>query len=227
MEIPWTRASSDIRNEKESQVLFCVRRKDMTSHVRIYFRSTMIIRPKHIHSTLQVIPSVLPGLFPRSQIFSENAFASLKWKMLGLRCPIQRRTLLRHQKHLRLCLRMGSRDLWQSYSQWTSLGLRVGLGSSETSLHLTLRDLVQWMTLRFAFLFPWEKCCFAACAVPLDSPLHKLHLYRTDSYWFSQLFSSFIFLRSLCWSPFTALSPFPSYCVCYSIIPKAWQMLWA
>lgn len=154
MEIPWTTASSDIRNEKESQVLFYVRRKDMTSHVRKYFRSTMIIRPKHINSTLQIIPSVLPGLFPRSQIFSENALASLKWKMLGLPCPIQRRTLLGHQKHLRLCLRTGSRDLWQSYSQWTSLGLRVGLGSYETNLHLTLRDLVQWMTLRFAFFFP-------------------------------------------------------------------------
>ena len=63
MEVYWTTASSDIKNEKGSQVLFSVRRRDMTSHVRIHFRSTMI-RLKNIHSTLHMIPSVLPGLFP-------------------------------------------------------------------------------------------------------------------------------------------------------------------
>ena len=62
-EISWTTASSDIKNEKGSLVLFSVRRRDMTSHVRTHFRSTMI-RLKNIHSTLHMIPSVLPGLFP-------------------------------------------------------------------------------------------------------------------------------------------------------------------
>lgn len=176
MEIPWTTAWSDIRNEKESQVLFRVRNKDMTCRVRRNFRCRMILGPKNINSTWWRIPSGLPGLFPRGQVFSENVFASYTWQALGLPCSMQRRALLRYKKHPRaLCKDWKQRPLTEPQPV-SFTGPLSQLGQVWNKPALVLKGVSTGVDNVVCFPFSLWKRCFALC-YPLDSLLHKLHLF--------------------------------------------------
>ena len=101
----------EVTSEMKTKAKFCVKRKDMTSCVKINFRSRMIIRLINVIITLQMIPSAIPGLyFLEAKSFQKKNLLPSSWKRLDLPSSTQGWALLRHLEHLKLYLRQ-CRDL--------------------------------------------------------------------------------------------------------------------